>query len=126
MDYKGIIIEESLTDSSILKELQILEKEVEEVTEESNTPWLEKWTMYTVLIPEEKIEQYAQILSKQIDQNHCSDWYCDFKNEKYHYVIFSNKVFKLDRLKKEDYTCMKEYALKLGLPEYQLPIFGDL
>ncbi len=126
MNYKGIIIEESLIDCSIIQELEIISREEEEITEKENTPWLNKWTMDTVWIPEDRIIEYTDRLSKLIDNIHCSDWYCDFKNDKYHYVVFSNKVFCLDRNKKEDYDSMQEYAISLGLPKYQLPNFNDL
>lgn len=126
MNYKGVIIEESLVDTSIIQELDIISHEVEMITEAEETPWLDRWTMDTVLIPEERIEEYAERLSKLIEVKHCGNWYCDFRNNKYHYVIFSNKVFCLDRTKKEDYGKMQEYALSIGLPKHQLPNFSDL
>lgn len=126
MDYKGVIIEESLIDTEIIKELNVLQKEVEEINKEDNTPWLTKWTMDTVVIEETKIDEYTNRLSELIDTKHCNDWYCDFRNDKYHYVVFPNKVFKLDRNKKQDYIDMQEYAIKLGLPKHQLPNYSDL
>ena len=62
MEYKGVIIEESLLYMTILKELRLVSQEIEEVTERENTPWLSKWTLDTVEIPEEKIEEYAERL----------------------------------------------------------------
>lgn len=121
MDYEGIIIEESLTNLDILKELEIVDTEIEKVTETNETPWLEQWTMHTVVIKKNKIEEYCQNLSQLIDSKHCGNWYCDFKNDKFHYVVFANKVFKLDRNSKQDYADMREYAITLGLPEHQLP-----
>lgn len=121
MDYEGIIIEESLTNLDILKELEIVHTEIEKVTEANETPWLEQWTMHTVVIKKDKMDEYAQKLSQLIDSKHCNNWYCDFKNEELHYVVFRNKVFKLDKHSKQDYINMKEYAIKLGLPEHQLP-----
>lgn len=123
MDYEGIIIEESLTNLDILKELEITHTEIEKVTEANETPWIEQWTMHTVSIRENKIDEYAEKLSKLIDLEHCGNWYCDFKNEQFHYVVFSNKVFKLDRSNNQDYDNMKKYAIVLGLPEHQLPQF---
>lgn len=126
MNYKGVIIEESLIDSSIIKELEVISHDVEMITEAEETPWLDKWTMDTVSIPKEKIETYVERLSKLIDIQHCGNWYCDFKNKQYHYVVFSNKVFCLDRKNKEDYKKMQEYAISIGLPRHQLPNFNDL
>lgn len=121
MDYKGIIIEESLVSSEILKEFEIVHTKISQVTEKEETPWLDKWTMHTVCIKENEMEEYVQKLSQLLDKEHCDNWYCDFRNEQFHYVVFSNKVFQLNRGNQEDYAEMKRYAMTLGLPEYQLP-----
>jgi len=126
MNYRGVIIEESLINNSIINEFKIIQNEIELVTEKEGTPWLDKWTLYTVEIDEKSIEEYAQKLSKLLDMEHCSDWYCDFRNDKFHYVVFSNKVFKLDRNNKQDYINMQNYAISIGLPKHQLPNFNDL
>lgn len=126
MDYKGVVIEESLIDASIIKELDIVQTEKNEITHKEKTPWLNKWTLHTVIIKEDKIDDYSKRISKLIDKEHMSSWYCDFRNDKYHYVIFKNKVFKLAKTKKEDYSNMRQYGIKIGIPEEQLPIFNDL
>jgi hypothetical protein len=126
MEYVGVIIEESLTDASIINELNIVQTEVAKITEREGTPWLNNWTLQTVSIPEERIDEYTEKLSMLIETNHTSDWYCDFRNNNFHYVVFSNKVFKLDRTKKQDYVDMSKYAISIGLPEHQLPSFNDL
>lgn len=125
MDYKGIIIEESLSNSKILEKLEVMQTAISKVTEKDETPWLDKWTMHTVRIKENEIDFYAEELSKLIDVKHCGNWYCDFRNEQFHYVVFSNKIFKLDRTNKQDYSNMREYAISLGLPEHQLPNFVE-
>ena len=126
MNYKGVIVEESLSDTSILSSIEILNQSIEKVSDRDGTPWLEKWTIDTVLISEEKIEELTTKLSELIDTEHCNDWFCDFKNDKYHYIVFSNKVFKLNRNNKEDYKKMQEYAYKIGLNENNMPRYNDL
>ena len=126
MSYKGVIIEESLSDSKIVKELEVIDTYIGRTTAREATPWLEQWTLQTVIIPEEKIEECTSRLSELIDKNHCESWYCDFRNDEFHYVVFSNKVFKLDRKKKQDYSNMGTYGIEIGLPEHQLPSFNDL
>lgn len=126
MNYKGVIIAESLTDREIIDELEIVQKSIEQTNEDCNTPWLDIWSMYTVLIPEEKIDEYTLRISNLIEKKHANHWYCDFRNDKYHYVIFLDKIFKLDRTKKEDYTSMKQYGVSCGFPENQLPTYNDL
>lgn len=126
MNYKGVIIEESLSNSDIVKELEIVDTYVGEISEREATPWLDKWTLQTVIIPENVIDSYAERLSKLIDKKHISSWYCDFRNNKFHYVIFGDKVFKLDRTNKIDYDEMRNYGVKIGIPKNQLPSYNDL
>ncbi len=123
MSYQGVIIEESLSDKSILSGLNIVSTEVEDVTEEHATPWLEKWTLDTIEIPENEIDDVAERISKSFDNDHISNWYADFKNGEHHYIVFPGKVFKLDRTKKSDYEEMAKYGVQIGVPAYQIPSF---
>ena len=91
MNYKGVIIEESLENKEILKDVKILETKVEEVVEEHKTPWIKQWTLHTVEIPENQVANVAEKISKALDSEH--NWYADFKNDTHHYIIFRNKVF---------------------------------
>lgn len=121
-NYKGVIIEESLSDKEILKELNIISKTVEEVTDEHQTPWILQWTLDTIEIEDNKADDLAEKLSKALDPEH--NWYADYRNDKFHYVVFKNKVFKLDRSKKADYEEMIKYGIAHGTPDYQLPNFS--
>lgn len=118
--YRGVIIEESLQDKSILSELTILETEVEQVTDRNKTPWLAKWTKHTVEVPEEQGLVVAQRLAKAIVLGHKGSWYADFKNEQFHYIIFRDRVFKVDRRSKEQYDEANRFGEALGIPSYQL------
>lgn len=120
--YSGCIIEESLTNKDVLKEFIITRTNVEKVTEESNTPDLDVWTMHIVEIAENKIESIVPLLSKSIDGSRKNGgWYTDLKSDDWHYIIFSGKVFKVDRSSGEQYEQAKEYGMSIGIPEYQLP-----
>lgn len=123
-NYKGDIIEESLKDKEVFKDLNITSTRVEKVTDEHQTPWLSQWTLDTVEVNENEADDLAERLSKALDPEH--GWYIDYRNEKYHYVIFKDKVFKLNRNKKSDYDEMIKYGLSVGTPDYQLPNFVDL
>lgn len=118
MRYKGIVIEESLQDLTILKQLKILSTKVERVVESHQTPWLKQWTLHTVEIGEGDAQNVADKLSAALDSEH--DWYADFRNDKFHFIIFRDKVFKVDRDKPEEYEKVKEYGVSLGIPDYQL------
>jgi hypothetical protein len=117
MNYEGVIIEESLKDKAVLNDLAIISTKVEPVTPEHKTSWLEQWTLHTVRVPEDKADQIAEKLSHSLDRNY---WYADFKNESTHYIIFPDKVFKIDRTKADEYNAATEFGLTLGIPDYQL------
>jgi len=92
MDFKGVLIEESLTDKSVLKELKILNTKKETVTEKHRTPWLKQWTLLSIEIPEEKIDEISEKIRLSLDKDH--EWYLDLKNNKYELTIFHNEVIK--------------------------------
>ena len=119
--YSGVVIEESLANKEALNGLNIVRQDVEQVAEAHETPWLAQWTCDTIEIPESEIETVTQKLSEAIDTQYIGNWYCDFKNSEWHYVVFSGKIFKIDRKSPEGYDEMRAYALSIGLPEHQLP-----
>ena len=118
MNFKGVIIEESLEDKSVLKELTILHTDIKKVTEKYKTPWLKQWTLHTVEIDEDKADMIAEMLSKGLESEH--NWYADYKNDKTHYIVYKDKIFKVDRTSAEEYQKAKEYGISLGIPEYQV------
>src|SRR3989344_7967199 len=111
MDYKGVIIEESLENKDILKDVKISDTKVEEVTEEHKTPWIKQWTLHTVEIEENQADNVAEKISKALDSEH--SWYADFKNDSFHYIIFRDKFFKVDRSKKEQYDDVVKFGITL-------------
>lgn len=123
--FQGIIIEESLVDKSILKKLKILSTEVEKVTTEHATPWIKNWTMHTVEILESDVEDVINKISSALDSTRCN-WYADIKNEKYHYIIFKEKVFKVNRLRPDGYQKVVKYGMNLGIPLHQLDFSPDI
>ncbi len=120
MSYKGEVIEESLTDKNVLKHFKILRTRVEEVTERHKTPWIKQWTLHLIEVPDADAERDAELLSKAIDTSHKSSWYVDYKNETTHYIIFSGRIFKIDRKRPDEYRKVTEYGVSLGIPDYQL------
>lgn len=126
MNYKGVIIEESLENKDILSNVKILSTKVEKVTEKHKTPWLSQWTLYTVEIPEKEAKEIANEISKSLDRNHGGSWYADFKNDTHHYIIFRDRVFYIDRKSKEQYDEAKRYGISLGIPEYQVDFHPDI
>ncbi len=120
MNYKGTIIQESLTQNYLPADVKVIDSREEKVTLEHHTPWLAQWTLLTVEIPEEKAEEVAEQLSKELDYSHGTSWYADFKNADTHFIIYKNKVFKIPRSNPEAYNKPREYGLALGIPELQV------
>lgn len=123
MNYKGVIIEESLENKDVLKEVVILSTEVEKVAEEHKTPWIKQWTLHNVEVPEEKVDEVAEKISKDLEKQHT--WYADFKNDKYHYIIYPSKVFKVDLQNPVFYKEATKYGISIGIPDYQVDFAPD-
>lgn len=120
MNYIGVIIEESLVTKNILGKVKILKKRFEPITAIHKTPWLKRWTLDNVEVDEEIVEEFAELVSHTLDYSKKSAWYADFKNDKYHFIIFKNKIFKVDLKKPSLYKNAKEYGISLGIPKYQV------
>ena len=124
MQYQGVIIEESLADKSVLSKVKIESTKVEPITPEHKTPWLKQWTLHTVEIPEQIADEVAGKISRSFDREH-PDWYADYKNDKYHFIIYSGKVFKVDLANPILYKDAKTYGISIGIPEYQVDFAPD-
>ncbi len=120
MNYRGVIIEESLTDLDIFKDVEIIETNVVPVSARHGTPWIREWTKRTVEVPEADIGAFTERLSKAIDAAHAGSWYADLKNDEYHYIVFSDKVFQVPVGHPEEYAEVVAYGLSLGIPREQL------
>jgi uncharacterized protein (UPF0147 family) len=125
-NYKGTIIEESLEDTSVLKNVRVVSTKVEKVTERHHTPWLKQWTLHKVEVLEDMAATVANDISAALDEKHNGSWYADYKNDKNHYIIFKGKVFFIDRTSKEQYEEAKKYGLSLGIPEYQVDFHPEV
>lgn len=126
MPYKGIIIKESLENGDVLKDVKILTTKVEQVTQKHKTPWLKQWTLHTIEIPEQEVDRVTNKISKSIDAQHEGSWYADFKNDQFHYIIFKNKAFKVDRSNKHNYDQVVQHGLSIGIPKHQLDFSPDI
>ncbi|MBI2984658.1 MAG: hypothetical protein HYY50_03470 [Candidatus Kerfeldbacteria bacterium] len=118
MDYQGTIIEESLEDASVLSGLRIIKTDVKPATEKERTPWVKQWTLHTINIPQQRAEVIARKIMMALDRQH--PWYADFKNARTHYIIFRDKMFRVDRTKRDSYQPATDHGLSLGIPYYQL------
>lgn len=107
MKYSGCIIEESLKDKSVLNQFEITQTIIDD------------GTMYIVEIDEEKLVKVLPELQKSLTDD--GKWYADLKCDDYHYIIFNDKLFKVNRDFGEQYETVKAYGIKKGIPEEKLP-----
>ena len=119
MDYEGVLIQESLRDTSVLRRVTVLSSRVEEVTAWHRTPWLKQWTFMTVRVPESDADEVAALIGRAIEREHAASWYADYKNDTHHYVIYSDCAFYIDRRRAEEYEEARAYGIGRGLPAHQ-------
>jgi hypothetical protein len=119
VDYEGIVIEESLEDTSALLLVEVIDTRVEPITPEHQTPWISQLTLHTIRISEASARSTAEAISKALDAAHPASWYADFKSDTHHYVIYRNRIFHIDRRSREQYAEAVEYGIANGLPEHQ-------
>lgn len=105
--FTGCIINESIKDKSILDEFTILETKTD------------GGISYIVETDENNIESIVLKLQASMTDEKC--WYTDLKNYDYHYIIYNDRIFKVNRDFPEQYEEAKEYGLKRGIPEDYLP-----
>ena len=80
--FKGVIIEESLDNKDLIKDISIIHTKVKK---KHKTPWVTHWTMHNVEIPENKAGEIANEISESLNSRRI--WYADFKNGEYHYIV---------------------------------------
>jgi len=123
--YTGTIIEESLEDKAVLEKVKIVSTRVEQVCDRHKTPWLGFWTIHEIHVPITKGKIIAQEISHSIDQDDEHHWYADFKNKSYHYIIYRDKVFCVDRSNDEQYHAAMRYGAMSGIPIEQLNFLNE-
>ena len=119
VNFTGVIIEESLTDKSVLDDVRIVSTKVEPVVEAHRTPWVKQWTMHNVEIAAEKATKIAERISEALDREH--NWYADYKTDKEHFVIYRDEIFHItDRSDKAQYDEATKHGVSIGIPDYQV------
>lgn len=61
--FTGVVIEESLENKDVLQEFRITDSTIEKVTNKHATPRLSQWTKHTVEIPDDNIDETAEMIS---------------------------------------------------------------
>ncbi len=108
--YKGTIIEESLSDKSVIDELEVTHT----YTEEDQDNPERTWHLYTVLVSKDEISKIQMYLKRE------DGWYAHFWDGDDVVVVFRDKMFKIKASDKSTWKNAIEYGLSVGVPLEQL------
>ena len=82
--------------------------------------------MIGMLMSENLVAQFSMLFRSIQKSKTNTQGFFDFKNEKTHFIIFKNKVFKIDKRSKEQYNQAKNYGISLGIPKYQVDFHPEV
>lgn len=122
MNYKGVIIEESLLSKELLKLCQIISTRVAYDDNPKTNAGESKWTLHQVEVTKQNIVKVVSQLGKNLK---LPNWWADLSLEDEVYIVFHNKIFKGGN---SDLAFRKQvinYAHSLNLPEGQIPLGGS-
>lgn len=114
--FHGLLIKESLRDTSILDRLTITKEErwdVENATEGQPAVWNVAWFD----VEDDRIDATAQSLSEALENG---KWYLDLSSEAEKVVIFPGKVFRYAKGNAAGREDAKAFARSIDIPESQL------
>lgn len=106
-EYKGIIVEESLDDSRIINDLEIIKIEISKEEKPED-----RWHIYTIKVSKEDINTLAKNIKK--------GWYMHFWKDRKVIAIFKDKKFEFNFDDKSTWKPVIEYGLSIGIPQEQL------
>lgn len=111
--YKGIIIEESIKDDELLKDLQemTIEKYGHKLNNEIDT------TIYKVEIDDERIDEISNRISKSILP---SGFYVHFLYNDKMIVVYPNKIFKIEKGNKKEIEECIDYGISIEIEKKML------
>jgi hypothetical protein len=107
--YTGTIVEQSLTDLSVLDDIKILK-----TTVSPNAGW----RMHVVEITYEQIKNVSKFLEP-------TKWYAHFWSGDDMVVVYPNKLFRQSVSDKSSWKAAINYGLNIGIPIEQLDFLVD-
>lgn len=106
-NYKGTIIEESLSDNRALNDFEIIRVHI---SGQENPA--ERWHLYTVNVNEDDILKLSNYIKEE--------WYMHFWKDRTVVAVFKGKSFIFNYDDKSTWKSVIEYGLSVGIPKYQL------
>lgn len=114
MVWRGVIIEESLEDKTLLGMIRIVETKELFLEEEEEKGLL---NFHNIEVEDRDKDTFIQTAKDTIKQG----WYIHICKESKMAIIFKGMVFELDKSEKEKLEAARSYALSIGIIEEQLP-----
>lgn len=100
--YIGTIVEQSLENKEVLKELSVLRTYTDE-----------DWTLYQIECDETVFSKLQQSLND-------GPWYIHLWNQTDLIAIFKDKIFKLNKIDKDSWRDAIIHGIEKGIPEEQM------
>ncbi len=122
MNYKGVIIEESLVSKKLLKLCQIISTRVANDDDPKTNAGEPKWTLHQVEVTEQNIGEVVSQLGKNLK---LPNWWADLSLEDEVFIVFHNKIFKGGNSDLDFRKHVINYARSLNLPDGQIPLGGS-
>jgi hypothetical protein len=110
-----VLIEESLTDLSILPRLSIIATRVTTLEEEVSKG---EFHFHSVEVADKDLQEIIDFVSEKIKDS----WYFHLVKDDEMIVMFHRKVFKAHKTNQKEIDEIRDYALSKGIIEEQLPL----
>ena len=111
MTWKGVILEESLEDKSLLKLVNIIKTNKEKLEGENRV-----MTFYKIEVGDKEKDEFVKKAIKAIKQG----FYLHIVKDKVMYVIFRNHMYKFSKGYPELEEAREE-GVNMGIPKEQMP-----
>lgn len=115
MNYKGVLIEESLDDTSILSKITIVSTKTTALEGEENRG---EFHFNNVEVSENVLNEVLDFISAHIQDG----WYFHLVKDDEIIVVFHNKVMKAHKGNTDKIEKIKEYGISQGILKEQLEI----
>ncbi len=114
---KGLVIKESLTDTSVINHLTVTKTEAEYV-ENAASDQPDTWTLISYTCEDREAEGLAKLFAASLKEG---KWYTNFTTgDNIVYVIFPKKIFTYPVGDLEKKQTARDYARSVGIPDGQV------
>jgi len=123
MNYKGVIIEESLENKELLGLCKIVSTRIGVDNNPKTNAGEPTWTLHQVKVLEPNLKEVLKQLSKNLK---LPNWWADLSLGDEICIVFHNKIFKGKNYNLKFRKRVIDYAHSLNLPAGQIPLGGSI